>query len=80
MKFPLLIVIRMPALSRLPRQRSKTQLHYYRGITAAIKYPGVRSSRSEPQWHSHLAAGAVDQGDQEAPALVAAGFCTNPLQ
>ena len=74
-----MILIRMSELSRLPRRWSKTQLPYYRNITVAIKYSGGSEFPLRNQWQAHLAAGAF-QGDQEAPAFVAAGFCTNPLQ
>ena len=44
---------------------------------AAIEYPTVRNSCSESQRYSYFLAAAA-QGDQAAPAAVAAGFCTKP--
>jgi len=56
MLFPLFLPtqFRMSALFFLPRRRPVTQL----ATTAAIRYLGVRSSRSESQGYDHFSAPA----------------------
>ena len=54
-----------------------------RSHSGNLKQAKASLRRSTPQRSNiqddHFLA-AVPQGDQEAPAAVAAGFCTNPLQ